>query len=108
MASVENIDPDKMDIILSMQIPYQKIIADLPPAAIGEETKGILTWVTLYNAYVLLPNETLGVIQLYRYPEKNIQYWKDQTGTIIGCIPYKEKFSSENTLESLKLRLINT
>ena len=108
LASVENIDPDKMEIILSMQIPYQKIIAELPPAAIGKETKGILTWVTLYNGYVLLPNETLGVIPFYRYPQKNIQHWKDQTGTIIGCIPYKEKFTGENTLESLKLRLINT
>ena len=104
LASVKDIDPDKMDIILSMKKPYQKKIAELPPAVIGKETKGILTWVTLYNGYVLLPNETLGVIPLYRYPEKNIQDWKDQTGTIIGCVPYKETFSSDNTLESLKTR----
>ena len=106
LTTIEEIDGDKMSIILSMQLPYKELIADLPPPVNGEKTTGILTWVTLYNAYVLLTDETLGVIPQYRYPEKQPEYWEEQTGSLVDCIPYRKKFSSNpDNVKSFYVRL---
>ena len=94
LASIENIDLEKMSIILSMKVPYQKLISELSPPIIGKKTKGILTWVTPYNAILLLPGETIGLIPRYRHPENDSAYWNDLTGTVIECIPYRQKFSN--------------
>ena len=96
LAGIQDIDADKMSIILTMQLPYQKLIAGLPSPAIGEKTSGILTWVTLHNAYVLLPNESMGIIPLYKYPQFGLQTWKGKTGNVIKCVPYRKKFGTNS------------
>jgi hypothetical protein len=96
LAGIQAIDVDKMSIILTMQLPYQKLIAGLPSPMIGKTTSGILSWVTLYNAYVLLPEECIGIIPRYKYPELDLHKWKDKTGTVIDCVPYREKFSNNS------------
>ena len=89
--SVEGINIDRMSIILSATVPYEKLLQDQAAPELRSETRGLVGWVTSYNTYVFLPNNILGIIP--RSLNQNISHgdWINLTGRMVVCIPYKKK-----------------
>ena len=89
--SVEEINIDRMSIILSAIVPYEKLLKGQPAPELRSETRGLVGWVTPYNTYVFLSNNILGIIP--RSLNQNISHgdWINLTGRIVVCIPYKKK-----------------
>ena len=91
LASVKDICVEKMRIVLSVRSTYESLLSDLPKPRLNEKTKGIINLVDSSNINILLPHRTLGVIPTRLYPNKNITDWLSITGSLIECVPFREK-----------------
>ncbi len=95
LATVLEISLAKMSVVLSMKEPYENLIADLHAPTLQQETTGVVCWVTPYSVYVLLPENTLGVIPRQMYQKKNHSDWLDLTGSLVHCVPFKRRYWDE-------------
>ena len=91
IASVEEINIEKMTITLSMKSPYENLVFNQPVPEKNERTKGIVTRVTPYNVCVLLPQNVVGIIPRYMYPQTQYSDFIKLTGCLINCIPFRVK-----------------
>ena len=96
IAGIEGINVEKMTITLSMKSPYENLIAINPVPQINELTTGLVTQVTSYNIYLLLPQNVMGMIPRYMYPNIEHNDLLKLTGTLINCIPFRVKRWDEN------------
>jgi hypothetical protein len=78
-----------------MKEPYENLVADLHAPTLQQETTGVVCWVTPYSVYVLLPENTLGVIPRQMYQKKNHSDWLDLTGSLVHCVPFKRRYWDE-------------
>ncbi|HJN68307.1 MAG TPA: hypothetical protein QF602_02540 [Candidatus Marinimicrobia bacterium] len=95
LATVLKISLAKMSVVLSMKEPYENLVADLHAPTLQQETTGVVCWVTPYSVYVLLPENTLGVIPRQMYQKKNHSDWLDLTGSLVHCVPFKRRYWDE-------------
>jgi len=91
MAGIEEINVEKMTITLSMKAPYEKLISTKPLPLKDEVTTGLVTQVTQYNINVLLPQNVMGLIPRYMFPNIEHNDLLKLTGSLINCIPFKVK-----------------
>ena len=91
MAGIEEINVEKMTITLSMKAPYEKLISTKPLPLKDEVTTGLVTQVTPYNINVLLPQNVMGLIPRYMFPNIEHNDLLKLTGSLINCIPFKVK-----------------
>jgi hypothetical protein len=74
-----------------MKAPYEKLISTKPLPLKDEVTTGLVTQVTPYNIYVLLPQNVMGLIPRYMFPTIEHNDLLKLTGSLINCIPFKVK-----------------
>ena len=80
-----------MTITLSMKSPYEKLIFNNSIPEINNNTTGLVTQVTPYNIYLLLPQNVLGMIPRHMFPDIEYNDLLKLTGSIINCMPFKTK-----------------
>ena len=95
LAGIKKICIEKMNIVLTMKTPYEKLIQDLPNPEIMSATSGLVSRITPDKVCVLLPGQMVGEIPTRLYQNKNYADWLNQTGNIIECIPFRIKHDSE-------------
>jgi len=91
LAGIEEINIEKMSITLSMKTPYENMVMDEPLPMKNEQTIGLVTQVTSYEIYVLLPQNVMGLIPRHMFPSVEHNELLNLTGTLINCIPFKVK-----------------
>ena len=91
IASVVEINVDRMTITLSMKSPYENLILIKPVPQMNKLTTGLVTQVTPYNVYILLPQNVMGIIPRYMYPGIEHNDLLKLTGSLINCIPFRVK-----------------
>ena len=106
LAGVEEINVEKMSIILSMKTPYLKLVHTKPIPEIDIQTRGIVSQVTPYSIYVLLPQNVIGRIPTKMHPGTNYCDQLKLTGKLINCIPFRVINWDENNDD--KSMLVNT
>ena len=97
IAGVKDICVDKMSILLSMKDPYEKIVQDLVPPEVMTATTGLVFMVTHDEVCVLLPGQKIGMIPTRLYQNRNYADWLNLTGSLISCIPFRDKDLNNRT-----------
>jgi ribosomal protein S1 len=97
LASVLEISLEKLSVVMSMNTPYENMIAELPAPEIQQKTEGIVCWVTPYNVYILLPKQVLGIIPQKMYQNRDYSDWLNLTGTLVQCMPFRKKYWNTST-----------
>ena len=96
LCSVEEINIDRMSIILSSMVPYERLLKGQPSPEMRSETSCLIGWVTPFNTYAFLPDNILGVIPRNLYQNKGQGDWVDLTGRMQTCVPFKKKVWNES------------
>ena len=95
LCSVEEIDIERMSIILSAKTPYERLLQSKDRPELKAETECLIGWVTAEYAYAFLPNNILGLISKNLYQNKVHADWVNLTGRMVSCIPFKRKVWNE-------------
>ena len=97
IAGVEEINIERMSIVLSMKSPYENIVRPKPIPKVDEQSKGIVTQVTPDGIYVLLPQNVTGMIPRHMHPNIDYNDLLRLTGSFINCTPFRiERWNEHN------------
>jgi len=96
LCTVEEINIEKMSVILSSLGAYEKLMENNPRPSLNSKTVGLVGWVTPYDIYVLLPKNILGLVPKNHYQNRTHGDWLNLTGKMIECVPFKIKKWNEH------------